>query len=106
MSMIEFTHKGNGMTLALTQEAIRSEEKGKKVITNMAKGNPQIDNLIKQHQDQLRKDEIKAELKRKEPEGKGIFRARAPFEGSCTSMNRNETHTKTFRKTAKALLKV
>lgn len=29
-----------------------------------------------------------------------------PFEGSCLSMNRNETHTKTYRKTFRATMKV
>lgn len=72
----------------------------------MPKGHPQIDNLIHQHQDLLRQREIKADEKKKEPDKRGIPRALSPFEGSCTSMNRNDTHTKSYRKTQRALLKV
>lgn len=73
----------------------------------MTKRNPQIDKIIKQHPDNLKKEAIRAEEKLRDKEArKSIMRARSPFEGSCTSMNRNETHTKTFRKTAKALLRV
>jgi hypothetical protein len=68
----------------------------------MSKGNPQIDNLVKQHQDLLLQREIRAEEKRRK-EGKSRW---SPFEGSCTSMNRNQTHSKTYRKTARALLRV
>ena len=72
----------------------------------MTKGNPQINNLVHQHQDLLRQREIKAEEKKKEPDKRNIPRYLSPFEGSCTSMNRNETHTKSYRKTQRALMKV
>lgn len=63
--------------------------------------------LIHQHPDHLKKEKIRAEEKRKENEiRKSMTRARGPFEGICTSMNRNDSHTKTYRKTARALIKV
>jgi hypothetical protein len=67
---------------------------------NMPKGNPQVDRLVKQHQDLLLQREIRAEEKRRKEQ------RWSPFEGSCTSMNRNQTHSKTYRKTARSLLKV
>lgn len=69
----------------------------------MPKGNGMIDSLILQHQDLLLQRLIRAEEKKKKDTGRPGW---SPFEGSCTSNNRNKTHSKTYRKTARALLKV
>jgi len=66
----------------------------------MPKGNPQVDRLVQQHNDQLLKEKIKEEQRKKKGE------RRSPFEGSCTSMNKNESHPKSYRKTQRALMKV